>query len=291
MSAAEIAALLEGKLQRNGWWRCVCPAHNDDGPSLFLRDGDRALIVNCFAGCTRADILAALRDTSGVAATPKPADVAARRVAQERDAKRRTALAMHIWRTSHPADATTQVPAYLNGRGITIPIPPTLRVHGALGPYGQHPGGDRRPQMVTYVKHADRGGVAVQRTFLAMDGSGKAVLDPVRITIGPTKGAAVRLAPVAATLMIGEGVETCLSAMQATGLGAWSALGASGLAALVLPPEVREVIVLADNDKAGLDAANRAARRWVKEGRSVRLATPAKPGTDFNDLLLSGDAP
>src|SRR5262249_20158774 len=39
-----------------------CPCHDDRVPSLSLSDGDKALLVHCFAGCDRRDILAALRD-------------------------------------------------------------------------------------------------------------------------------------------------------------------------------------------------------------------------------------
>jgi DNA primase len=90
-------------------------------------------------------------------------------------------------------------------------------------------------------------------------------------------------------LMVGEGIETCLSAMQATGYPAWAALSTSGLRALDLPGSVREVIVLADGDDAGEKAACDAALRWSREGRRVRVARPPR-GADFNDVLLGGAA-
>ena len=55
--------------------------------------------------------------------------------------------------------------------------------------------------------------------------------------------------------MVGEGIESCLAAMQARGLPAWAALSTSGLLALDLPKDVRDVIVLADGDDAGEAAA------------------------------------
>ena len=33
-------------------------------------------------------------------------------------------------------------------------------------------------------------------------------------------------------------------------------------------------------------AAQKAAPRWLAEGRRVRIAIPPEPGSDFNDLLL-----
>ena len=75
-------------------------------------------------------------------------------------------------------------------------------------------------------------------------------------------------------LMVGEGIETCLAAMQATGHPAWAALSTSGLRSLDLPRDVRDVIVLADGDEPGEAAARDCARRWKREGRRVRIARP-----------------
>ena len=85
--------------------------------------------------------------------------------------------------------------------------------------------------------------------------------------------------------MIGEGIETCLAAMQATGHPAWAALSTSGLRALDLPKAVSDVIVLADGDDPGEAAARDCALRWKRDGRRVRIAHPLK-GMDFNDMLV-----
>lgn len=50
---------------------------------------------------------------------------------------------------------------------------------------------------------------------------------------------------------------------------------------------LRQVILCADGDKVGEDAARKAAARFVREGRKARIARPA-PGRDFNDLLRDG---
>jgi hypothetical protein len=95
----------------------------------------------------------------------------------------------------------------------------------------------------------------------------------------------VHLAEPHDVLMVGEGIETCLAAMQASGRPAWSALSTSGLRALDLPCAVRDVIVLADGDDPGEAAAQDCARRWKREGRRVRIARPPQD-MDFNDLLV-----
>jgi len=129
--------------------------------------------------------------------------------------------------------------------------------------------------------------LAVHRTFLARDGSGKAPVEPQKMMLGPCRGGAVRLGNPGDVLMVGEGIETCLAAMQATGNPAWAALSTSGLRALNLPDDVREVIVLADGDDPGESAARVCASRWKREGRRVRIARPPR-GLDFNDMLAGG---
>jgi hypothetical protein len=73
--------------------------------------------------------------------------------------------------------------------------------------------------------------------------------------------------------------------MMATGHPAWAALSVSGLRALDLPNQMRNVIVLADGDTAGEAAAQNSASRWKREGRRVRIARPPQ-GLDFNDVLV-----
>jgi len=105
------------------------------------------------------------------------------------------------------------------------------------------------------------------------------------------KNGAVRLAqPIAVLpLLIGEGVESTLSAMQLFGLPGWAAICARGIETLELPAEVQTVAVAADNDLSGIGqrAALVAQARWAAEGRSVRILMPPKSGVDFNDVLLS----
>ena len=128
--------------------------------------------------------------------------------------------------------------------------------------------------------------LAIHRTFLAPSGSGKAPVNPQKMMLGPCRGGAVRLAEPGDVLMIGEGIETCLAAMQETGHPAWAALSTSGLRALDLPKAVSDVIVLADGDDPGEAAARDCALRWKRDGRRVRIARPPK-GMDFNNMLLS----
>jgi hypothetical protein len=104
------------------------------------------------------------------------------------------------------------------------------------------------------------------------------------MTLGPCRGAAVRLAPAGPFLAVAEGIESALSYMQLAGLPTWAALSAGGIRSLILPDEVREIIIATDSDPVGVLATRAAARRWVAEGRRVSIARPPL-GVDFNDIL------
>ena len=195
---------------------------------------------------------------------------------------KRVEWARRIWKETCPAVGTL-VETYLRGRGITQTVSPVLRFHPALH---HNPTDLTFPAMVSLVtRGADNSPTAIHRTYLARDGAGKAPVKPQKMMLGPCSGGAVRLAPLDDVLMVGEGIETCLSAMQAAGYPAWAALSVSGLNSLDLPQRARDVIVLADGDDRGEAAARAAALRWMREGRRVRIARPPR-GSDFNNMLL-----
>jgi len=188
--------------------------------------------------------------------------------------------ALSIWDQS-VAIKGTLVERYLASRGLQNPETISLRFHPSL----RHPCGASYPAMIGLVTHAATNTPsAIHRTFLQQDGSGKAPVTPSKMMLGPCRGGVIRLTEADHFVMIGEGIETCLAAMQSTGHPAWAALSASGFNALDLPPQLMDIIILADADTAGEAAARTAASRWSKGGRRVRIARPPQ-GLDFNDLL------
>ena len=193
------------------------------------------------------------------------------------DESDRTEAALRIWADTRELQGSV-AETYLASRGIAAPSSTSLRFHPLLN----HPCGSLWPALVALVTRGiDGEPIAIHRTFVTC--SGKAPVDPAKMMLGPTRGGAVRLARATNKLMIGEGVESCLSAMQVTGIPTWAALSTSGLKTLALPEGVRDVVILADGDDAGERAAMQAARRWKGEGRRVRIARPPR-GEDFNDV-------
>jgi putative DNA primase/helicase len=285
MTAETIGKALGGR-KAGGGWMARCPAHDDRTPSLSIRDSeDNKVLVYCHAGCDRGQVITVLRGRGLWAENgPRSISYTARRT-PDQDAARRSEIALAIWQSAKPAPETP-VETYLTSRGICLPPPDALRFHAGL----KHPSGRIWPAMVALVVNGTDGTpLAIHRTYLARDGRGKAPVDPQKMMLGPCRGGAVRLAEAGDVLMVGEGIETCLAAMQATGNPAWAALSTSGLRVLDLPEHVRDVIVLADGDEAGEAAAHDCALRWQSEGRRVRIARPPK-GMDFNDML-TGRAP
>ena len=271
-----------------------CPAHKDRTPSLKVSDGPNGEpIFHCFGGCDWRDVKDTLRrdgllpewrtenghdqEKEG----PPSREIVNRRDAADRaDKARRTRQALEIWRRCVPAPGTL-VETYLRSRGITLPVPVSIRYL----PDARHKATNLiLPAMVAGVQGVDGRVVAVHRTFLSRDGTAKAGVSEPRMSLGQVAGGAVRLAKANGRLCVCEGIETALSVLQATGTPTWAALSSTNMANVILPPDIRDVILGPDGDEAGATGARQAARRFVDEGRAVRIA-PAPDGQDYNDML------
>jgi putative DNA primase/helicase len=285
MNAETIAKALGGR-RTGATWTARCPAHEDRKPSLSIKDASSGkVLVCCHAGCDQQQVIAALkaRGVWSVVGQRHGRTVGCQSGAanEQYQGATRTASATRIWEATVAASGTL-VDTYLRSRGVVVPIPTALRFHAGL----KHPSFGIWPAMVALVTRGSDGTpLGIHRTFLARDGAGKAPVDPQKMMLGPCRGGAVRLGLPGDMLMVGEGIETCLAAMRATGHPAWAALSTSGLRTLDLPEVVRDVIVLADGDEPGEAAARACAWRWKREGRRVRIARPPQ-GLDFNDMLV-----
>lgn len=265
-----------------------CPAHhNTRTPALSLSDGAGGrLLAHCHAGCTFAEITGALRglglvEGGGDYLAPDPAEQAQRRAEERAEAEKRARQAHRLWREARPIIGTV-AETYLRGRGITCPLPDTLRFH----PECWHGATARRfPAMVALVEGAE--GFAVHRTWLRADGSGKADADPPKAMLGAVAGGAVRLAEGPSRLAVAEGIETALSlasGLLSTPAAVWAALSTSGMAGLRLPDLPGRLTIAADGDTAGREAAHALAERAHALGWQVSLL-PAPDGRDWNDIL------
>ena len=62
MSADVLLSLLDKVRSRGpGQWSARCPAHDDDGPSLSIKETpDGVVLVRCFAGCSVDEVVGAV---------------------------------------------------------------------------------------------------------------------------------------------------------------------------------------------------------------------------------------
>jgi putative DNA primase/helicase len=269
--------------------RTQCLAHGDENPSLDIDagQGGQALVRCRSRGCKYEDIATAfgLRDEDAGRRLPLlPRRRTAPSPPRPAAPDERTEQALSIWRRGRDARGTL-AERYLRSRGLELPETDRLRFVPELL---HAPSGTRWPGLLGLIARGhDDVPLGVHRTFLAPDGRGKARIEPARMVCGPCGGGAVRLAPhePERALLVGEGIETVLAAMQATGLPGWAAISAGGLQGLMLPPDVHEVVIVADGDDAGETAARAAAERWAREGRRASIARMPR-GLDANDVLL-----
>ena len=272
MTARTITTALGGRWC-GSYGMARCPCHEDRTPSLSISDGQGdTLLVKCFAGCDPVDIL---RDLTGRGLSESSGRAPAPRL-HHRDNRR---AALDIWREAGPA-AGTLVEKYLRRRGITLPVPPSIRYHPGL----RHgPTGLILPTMVAAVQAPDRRVTAIHRTFLNEFG-GKATVSTPKMALGPLGTGAVRLAKAGPVLGLAEGVETGLSAQQLFSVPVWAALG-SRLDRVALPDIVRHIVIYADNGSAGVEAAHKAVEAFTSLQRRVTLRLPPERFGDWNDAL------
>ena len=236
MNAETIGRALGGRKAGSNWI-ARCPAHDDREPSLSIRRaGDGKVLVRCHAGCDQRQVIAALRsrglwsEHGSRRSRHSAAQTATTGQPNCEDAKR-SAAALAIWQSAMPAQETL-VATYLASRGLHLPSPPTLRFHARL----RHPSGGVWPAMVALVTHgSDKRRSPSTEPFLPVTVPARRRSIPQKMMFGPCRGGAVRLGTPGGVLMVGEGIETCLAAMQATGNASLGCASTSGLRSLDLP--------------------------------------------------------
>jgi hypothetical protein len=260
---------------------CQCEGHKSQN-ALTLADGTSGkLLLNCKkAGCDYRDIATAAGITQGIVTPPDPVLIAQRKEEQRKANAKRADQAQRLWNGTRPI-AGTVAEGYLRGRGITCPLPNTLR----FDPQCWHATAKTFPALVALVEGG--AGFAVHRTYLRCDGSGKADVTPSKAMLGAVQGGAVRLSNGQQTLAVAEGIETALSlssGLLRTPATVWAALSTSGIRGLHLPDKPGRLTIAPDGDTAGRKAANTLAIRGDALGWQVSLL-PAPDGRDWNDIL------
>jgi phage/plasmid primase-like uncharacterized protein len=190
---------------------------------------------------------------------------------------------------SRPLVGGDPVTLYLKRRGFAgvWPLPEVLRLHGAM-PYWHE--GEKLgafAAMVAPLVAPDGRTVALHRTYLTADGRKADVPSPKKLTgtAGPLAGACIPLhKPAQGCIGIGEGIETSLAASLASAVPTVAAYCAGSLAAWRWPVGVHRLVIFADADKAGREAAESLQLRAVRAGLQCSVMTPSESGTDWADV-------
>ena len=106
-----------------------------------------------------------------------------------------------------------------------------------------------------------------------------------RMMLGVVRRAAVKLGPTGPAISIGEGVETCLAAMQLGHGTAW-ALGSAGMVSFFpVLDGISQLTILGEAGDASARAIKICGRRWRRASRRVFLSR-STVGSDHNDVLM-----
>ncbi len=320
---------------------------NDDKGVMNCRKcgltGDAIALVMAVKGL---EFMAAIDWMCGPRDAADPAGAARKRKLAEDRARVRTATAdrmradamraaVAIWKGSVPGEGTP-VRDYLERRGVTRAMMPVMPICLRFDRAAKYMVPDARargewrhvftgPAMVAAVQGPDRALIGVHRTWLDLSQpKGKAVhphpfrpgeVCDAKKGLGSKKGGAIRLLTPngADTLVMGEGIETTLSAMVAgvyPGAAFWASIDLGNIAgkragrsreqsaipdmtdadAFIPPAWCRRLILIMDGDsnpastRAQIEAGARRAMVARPGLRAQVVECPA--GRDLNDVLM-----
>lgn len=246
-------------------WQARCPAHDDKGPSLSIRETDDGrVLVHCFAGCSVHEIAQAvgleLSDlfppgADGQHYRPESLTPAERQALQARLAASRADRAAE--QVAIHAEAAKRA-ARLWGRAVPASNDHPYLVKKQVGAYGIRA---LRNQIVIPLRTA--GGELASLQFIGADGR------KILLTGGRKRGCYHAIGRPQAALCICEGYATGATIYQSTGYATAIAFDAGNL--LPVAEALRAkfprlcLVVAADNDtetegNPGLTAATAAAR-------------------------------
>lgn len=277
----------------------LCLNHEEKSPSMRVNDVKGK--VYCFACGYHADIIQVVMDMQRCSfmeairwlgdASLQVVDVADRiraKAEDEVERERDIAAAQQFWAAGQNPRGTPAEVYLRDVRGITMPLPPSIRF-GMVPPWRDRNTGEwAKPAPAVLCAVFDRSDdvVGIQRIFLRDGGLAKARMRRPKLTLGRIRGASLRLGPVRPTIIVCEGPEDGLTLAQCIpGSSVWPTLGTGLMPVVEYPDEVSEIIIAGQNDAAGHAATDTAAERLLAQGFAVRTMFPDPAFKDWNDQL------
>lgn len=249
----------------SGSWVCnQCTPKPRDGMALLM----------AFTGREFRDLAAEIDEYIGnmPADKPKPAYDASNRLAAISAGVQRDIRLTPVWK-------------YLRSRGLNV-VPENVGYHPALEYWHEGESLGKYPAMVARVQNVDMDRTTFHVTYLDDKGNKAPVPKPRKILSSPGSGSGVYLGKILSRMIVGEGLESTLAAMQVHSLPGVAAMNATNMARLILPIEVESVLIVSDADKhyTGQAAAFALAQRLYRVGIAVDVIVP-EMGTDYADIL------
>ena len=250
-----------------------------------------------------------------------------REAAEAEDVARRRRKAQALWIESSPQLRGTAADAYLQSRSIDLAALAALAGGTVTGALRIHPGlaysfdvDGRRPVypcLVAAVTRPPADGrpgaqIAVHRTWLQPDGSGKAPVPDPKLSLAPVAGGAIylwrgqresrkgglvygrRLSHLLktgpadldeATLVVGEGIENVLHiALVEPRWRAWAGISLPAMAQLRIPACFSRVVLIADPDPETQQYRGRTRRHPARVARDRVIAAWQHQGKDVYDF-------
>jgi hypothetical protein len=298
--------------RREGCYWLVGDARNAPGRSMFvrLRESPKGAAGKWTDAATgeHGDLLDVIRESCGLLDFKDVADEARAFLSlphaesePERARSHKPSVptgspeaARRLFAMSQPISRTL-VETYLRNRGITaLHGTGSLRFHPRCyyRPNDDAPS-ETWPAMIAPVTDLSGHLTGAHRTWLDPNGFseatlGKAPIDTPRRAMGDLLGNAVRFGVPGKVMAAGEGIETILSLRCVLpDMAMAAALSANHLAAILLPPTLRRLYIVRDDDPAGDGARNALIERADAVGIEAIVLSPRLD--DFNeDLRLTG---
>lgn len=290
LNAEVVCRAYLGNGVKSGRYWLVGNAQNDKGRSLFVRLSGPGIVGkwNDPAADQHGDLLDIIRLSQGLPDLRSTMAEAERFLGHTRSLPpqptskssqfSRADMAKRLYTTSRPLADTLGV-TYLNQRGIALCEEMQLLRFDARIWFNAR---TFHPALIAPVRNNAGNMTGIMRLFL--DNNANLI---ERRALGHLNGNAVRIGPVnAARLLVGEGLESTLSfTVTHPGQALAATLSAAHMAAFIIPVVVRHLIIAADNDPAGRNAAAKLHTRALKQGVETRIILPRL--ADFNDDLVA----
>ena len=270
---------LSSRAKRSGnGWVDICPAHDDNSPSLSVAYKNGKLLLKCFAGCSFQEIVSCVNNNTRYSRAIPLYETRAIKYNYD------DGILYNIIDGLRPIEKDTPVGKYLRSRGLdNYQDLKDIKYHPDL----HYSRCKAYPAMVGIIKDGIKV-IGVHRTFITHEG------EKLEKKIwGKVSGGCIKLIDNnRSNIYVSEGIENALSYIKLypnnlSNISLYVACNANNISNINLPKRIGKesnLTVIADNDEAGLTNSDKLLRRASKLG--WRTFEFAPNSGDWNDELM-----